>query len=276
MLKGPAPTGEVVATVAGQEITQRELRAELAGASLPSDPKALKAVEQQALQMIIDRKLLAKAADDQGLDKTPDFALQKARTDESLLAETLQAKLAGDVPPPTREEAQSFISAHPDSFAARKVFAVDQIRMARPTNAKLIEEIKPLNSMDDIAALLTREHVDYRRGTDTVDALTVGPDIVSSIVKLPAGEVFVIPGGGGGVLINQIKTTTVIPFTGEPAMTYALALLKQQHTREAVARQLNAIVSKEASSVRYNPAYQPPAPIVKAAALPAGGPAAAG
>ena len=72
-----APAGQVVATVDGEEITARELRAELQGMSFPS-PQARKSAEQAALQSIIDRKLLAKAAEEAKLDETPDFALQKA------------------------------------------------------------------------------------------------------------------------------------------------------------------------------------------------------
>src|SRR4029079_16187186 len=72
---GSEPTGQVVATVNGQEITLRELNAELGAAPPPIDPKAAKAAEQAALRSIIGRKVLAGAAREQGLDKTPDFAL---------------------------------------------------------------------------------------------------------------------------------------------------------------------------------------------------------
>ena len=90
---GKGPAGQVVAKVDGQEITLRELRAELGGATF-SDAKVRKAAESQALQAIIRRRLLVKAAQERGLDKTPDFELQKERAlDAALLAE-LQNSIA--------------------------------------------------------------------------------------------------------------------------------------------------------------------------------------
>ena len=87
-----APTGQVVATVNGEEITMRDLNLEMAGANIP-DPKAMKAAQEQTLQKMIERKVLAQNAKTQGLDKSPDYALQQNRATEALLAQALQTKL---------------------------------------------------------------------------------------------------------------------------------------------------------------------------------------
>ena len=76
---GKAPTGQVVATVGGKEITLLELQAELAGAQ-GLDAKAHKAAEQQALRMIVARTALAEEARKEALDKTPEFVLLQQRT----------------------------------------------------------------------------------------------------------------------------------------------------------------------------------------------------
>ena len=112
---GKAPTGQVVATVGGEEITVRELNAELAGVNLP-DPKTRKLAEQAALRNIIARTILAKAAVDQGVDKTPDFALQKQRAMQGLLVQTLQNKVVASVPPANDTGHCGFATACP--FAA--------------------------------------------------------------------------------------------------------------------------------------------------------------
>ena len=57
---GSAPTGQVVASVDGQEVTQREVSAELSGFS-SQDENATKKAQQSAVQAILNRKLLAKA-----------------------------------------------------------------------------------------------------------------------------------------------------------------------------------------------------------------------
>src|SRR5215469_14989534 len=143
------PVGQVVATVNGQEITVRELNAELSQVNV-TDPKLRKAAEQYALRAIIARKILAQTARAQGLDKTPEFAIQRDRATEALLAQALAAKVAASVPAPTPEEAQNLITAHPNSFAERKIFTVDQIRTAGPLDQAVVAALKPLNTLDQI------------------------------------------------------------------------------------------------------------------------------
>ena len=209
--------------------------------------------------MIIARKLMAKAARDQGLDKTPTFAMQELRMRDSLLAQDVQAKFASEVPPPTREEAEQFVANNTDIFDQRKIFTVDQIRMPRPSDPKLLQAIQPLNTLADIESLLTSQNVPFQTATDTIDAVGTDPRLIGAIVKLPPNEVFILP-SGNTVLINQIKGTKVVPFTGEPAITYALNLLKRQRIQQAVGKQVHSILTSPSNVISYNPAYQPPKP----------------
>jgi hypothetical protein len=141
---------------------------------------------------------------------------------------------------------------------------VDQIRTGALTPGQ-IDKIRPLNSLTDIEALLNRENVAFERGPAKIDALAVGPPIVGRLQALPAGEVFVSP-GPQGYLINQITDTKTQPFTGEPAIAFAMAYLKRQHTQDALQQQINSIVSKQAGSVKYNPTWAPKSPPKPAAA----------
>src|SRR4051812_49199345 len=97
------PSGQVVATVAGEEITSLELRNELGGFNSP-DPKVMKQAQDQALQQIIVRDLLAQRAKQQKLDKAPLFSLQVRRGERTLLAQMYESKMFGNVAPPTRKE----------------------------------------------------------------------------------------------------------------------------------------------------------------------------
>src|SRR5215831_14022696 len=84
-LLGGKPSGQVVATVDGNEITTLELKAEMGGFTA-RDPKIQKAAEQQVLQQIILRRLVADEARKQKLDKVSDYTIQVKRGEETLLA----------------------------------------------------------------------------------------------------------------------------------------------------------------------------------------------
>jgi len=269
--KAKAPAGQVVATVDGKEITTRDMAVELAGLNT-TDPKVRKAAEAQALSVIVTRKLIANAAHEQGLDKTPDFAVKLQRAQDGLLADALAAKLTAAVPAPTAEEAKALVTAHPDMFAERKIFTVDQIRTARPLDAATTKKLEPLDTLEQVQTLLQQNKIDFRRGVTEMDALVMPPQSVDFVSKLPANAIFELPTQQGAT-INQIKSVKVQPMAGDVAEKTASQMLTNQHDREAVARQLNEIVKKGAASVVYNPAFAPsPKP---AAASAAGAPAPA-
>jgi len=253
--KPPQPTGQVVAVVEGREITVRDLNAELSGLNI-SDPKQRKLAQDRALRGIITRMILAKAAKDQGIDKTADFALALQRAEDAMLAQALGAKVVAEVPPPTKEEAERFVSDHPELFEQRKILTVEQLRFARPSDPTLLQQLTPLNTIPDIKAFLDREHVPYQEGPAQLDTAALGPVIAPKILQLPADEVFVIP-SGDAVFVNQIRSVTTQPLTGDQATAVATAYLKREQAQEAVSRALGAIVQKGLASVAYNPAYTP-------------------
>lgn len=178
---------------------------------------------------------------------------------ELLLIQMYQGQLARQVPAPSREEVDKYISAHPDLYAARKVFTVDQVRMARPADNTLIDALRPLTSMEDVVAMLAQRNIPFQRGGDKIDAVRVGPQIAEQVTKLPPNEVFVIP-VGNLLTVNRILQTETVPFTGEPAATQASQAIKNQRIQEAVTRQIGSVVTASKKDIVYNKAYQPAAP----------------
>lgn len=260
-----APKGQVVATVNGEEITVTELNREIGGAA-PADAEQRKAMEQAALQSIISRKLVAQAAKEQKLDKTPAFAQQELQTKESMLVGAMQRKIAAAVPNPSRAEAEKFVADHPHMFAERRVMVVDQIVVAQFSPA-LMKEFEPLTTLEQVEGVLGRENLDFQRTTTVLDTLNAPEDLTTTLMKLPPGEIFVFP-RGNAVFVNQIRESRTLPFTGERAVNYATAGIKQMRTQEAVARQLETIRKAADEKITYNEKYKP-APAKPAAKTPA-------
>jgi EpsD family peptidyl-prolyl cis-trans isomerase len=262
--KPKAPTGQVAATVGNDEITVRDLRAEMNGAQI-SDPKVLKQAQQAALRNIVGRTVLAKAAIDQGVDKTPDFAIAKKRLVDGLLVQSLQNKIAAQAPPVTKDEADRFVVAHPDLFSARKIFAIEYIRMPRPADPAIVKALEPLKTLEQVDAQLTAEKIPHQRATGNLDSLGADPRMIEALIKLPAGELFVLP-VGNALLVNQIKDTKIVPFEGPQASDFAQKYLYKQRVQEAVNREFNAIITKAAPTVRFNKDFAPPATAPKTTA----------
>ena len=261
---GKEPTGQVVASIDGDEITVIDLRNEMGDFKAP-DPKTRLAAERAALDQIITRKLLAAAAEKQKIDKTPEFAQQEARLHETLLVRTWQDKLVKNVPPPSKEEVDRFIAEHPDLYANHKVLVLDQVLFPRPNDPAFGEALRPLKSMPEVVQLLQSRGIPYRTGSDQMDLLRVQPEISQQIMKLPPNELFVLP-AGNMLSVNGIRESRLVPLPPQIATRHATQFLQATRSQEAVQRDFGAVLAQGKATVKFAKAYQPAKPPAKAPA----------
>lgn len=261
---GGAPKGQVVAKIDKDEITVLDLQTEMNGYVAPN-PQARKAAEQAALNAIIQRKLVVRAAEEQKLTKSPEFARAKERAEELFVVSYWQDRLAKAVPTPSKEEARKFVTEHPDLYSARKVIGVEGIAFAGADKA-LIDGLRPLKTLDEVRALLVSRNIPHGNRNAQLDALQADPRMVEQLLKLPPNEVFVIP-QNNQILVGRVAQVNVAPVPDNIAMQHATQYLKATRTREAIGRNFGSITTAGRKDVEYNKAYEPPktAPAGKAA-----------
>ncbi len=273
---GGTPKGQVVATVNGEDITTHELNSELALARPPADVPR-KTVEQVVLARVVERKLLADVARDRKLDKNPDFILAERRGTEGLLVQSLQQDIVRKVPPPTREAAEKYIEAHPDQFAQRKIYTIDQVQFLRPGNLTTLG-LEKANTMAEVVQILGTNKIEFRRAPTQFDALTLPPALIADIGKLMARnpkELFMFadqPQGAPAPImyVNAVTDTKLSPFTGEPAINLAMQIVKRDATQAALVASLKQFRTASKDKIKYAAGYgPPPAPSATKAAVPA-------
>jgi EpsD family peptidyl-prolyl cis-trans isomerase len=271
-LMGGKPSGQVVATVNGQEITSLELKSELNGFAA-RDPKVMKTAQQQALQQIILRRLVVQKAKDEKLDKSPDYTLQLRRGEEGLLTQLYERKIASKVEPPTQRDAENYVASHPDQFANRKIITLDQV-VAAPTKVDP-QKLASLKTLDEVKALFDANSVPYQESAGELDSLNANPQMIAQILKLPPNDVFVVPQRGAYVF-NRISSVRTVPFRGDLATNYATNLLRQQRAQDSVRKQVVALRTAAEPKIVYAAGFKPDkSPVAAAGAPAAAAPAAA-
>lgn len=261
-----APDGQVVATIDGKDVTIHEVNAEMS--LMRADPNTpRKLLEQVALARVLERKMLALEARALKLDTRPQFLLSRTRAIEGLLVQALQSEIAGQVPRTAREAAQKFIEENPQVFSERRVFQIDQIQFLRPANFEKLP-LAGARSMEEVERILIDADIEYRRAPQQIDSLTINPRLTSEILRLtnvPNPEPFMFidqPANAIGqvVFINDIVSVKLQPFTGERAINYAEAVLKQQAIQKKLANELEKWRESYKPKIVYAANYGPPDP----------------
>ena len=250
-----APTGQVVAVVRGQEITLRELEAEMPKLNT-TDPQLKKAVQDRVLDSMVARKILAQSAKKSGVDKDSDFVIAKNRIDEIQLVQSYEQNVAKSVPSPSADEIKQFVSANPDLFRAHKVFIVDQVRVQGQLSQQLASEIKPLAAIDPVIAVLNSHKIQFARGGAQLDSLQLGPEGTAQALKVGTTDLLLFP-VQDMTLINKIVEVRSVQIPDDDANQLAGQFLSARHRQEAVQREMSNNLASAKGDVRFNDNYRP-------------------
>lgn len=241
----------VAARVAGRSITVAELEAEMrvTGVAKPEDPQ----VRRAALERLIVRKLLARAAREDGLSTTPDARRARDIAREDFDATLERTLTLNKVATPTDAEAAAYVASHPESFSGRTIYLLDQIQTASAPDVAVLRALGPTKTLDEAEGVLIDRKVSYRRAPAAIDTLRAPPGLSVILAKLPAGEVFILP-EGGGVSISRVRASEVQPVTGPGATAFVKQLLMTRRQNEALTRRVETL---KAEQVTYGEGFSP-------------------
>lgn len=246
-------TGQVVAVVNGEEVSQQELNAEIqaAGAAAGTDKKA---AATAGLQRLIDRKLLVQNAKKEGLDRTPEYLLQSRRTEDDLLIGLLANKANKMVPVPDSAAVAQYISGHPTLFGGRKRYQLEQVAFQTPKDTTILKRLEPIQTWDEIIKLLTDAGVSLNKGNSVLDSASIPPETAQKIATLKPGEPFVVPVNGGYV-VSVIRGAETVPVNEAEARPAAAALVRRQKIDESLKSQVAS--ARAAAKIEYQPGFAP-------------------
>lgn len=252
---GKEATGQVAAIVNGEEITLQEINAELGSKPIPEGVDK-KVIQQAALQRIVERRLLAQAARDDELDKTPDYLLRERQLRDALLVQMMGQRAERALKVPGQQEIDQFITDNPLMFANRTILTVDRIQFALPSRPDQIKALENDHSMDAVAARLRQMGIEFRRDNPQIDAAILGPQRLQQIKALPEGEPFVIP-ENGVVTVGVITGERAEPVAPENARPMAVQALRNKQLAATIQERLKQ--SRAAAEISYQPGFAPPA-----------------
>lgn len=246
--------GQTVAVVDGQEITISELNFELGLANIP--PGADKtAARSQVLQAMIDRRLIAAQARQEGIDTTPDYINRMRRGEEDLLISTLSARRLKSAQVPNARETDAYIASHPAAFGSRQLWDLMQIQYQAPKDAAVQSQIDGTHSFAELIAILQKNGIAVAQQKNRLDTAVVPAELFQKISSLPQGEPFIVRVGDRAIA-SVIVAREEKPIVGDQARPAAADALRREQSAKDMANRVSGL--RKAAKIEYKTGFAPP------------------
>ena len=214
-----AVVGQVIAHVGPDDITQQELDNEFRLANIPPDKRSDE-VTKAVLSRIIERKYLVQQAVASKLDRELTVHLDLLRSREQILAGAyVQRDLGTKVTGISKSEIDSYIQSHPDQFAKRQIFDIEQVSFPPVKDMDALSAAtKDFKTIDQVEAKLNELGIKYSRGPGALDSVTMPAQMLTALTARKPDDVFFIRSRNNA---SFFKVTGVEdkPLSGDEAQT---------------------------------------------------------
>lgn len=242
-------TSQVAAKVNAEEITVHQINSVLSRTpNIP--PEAAGKAKIEILNRLIDQQIAKQQAIEQKIDRKPAVmqAIEAARNE--ILARAYLDQLAAAQPRPTVEEVKTYYNGHPELFAERRIFDLEEIVAAAQGDlaTKLREQAGKAKSLQEIAAWLKSQNIQFapNRGVRPAEALPL--DLLPKLHTMKDGEIRVIE-SGAQVYVFRLMGSKKAPVTEAQATSRIQLFLFNQRSREVVTTELKRL--KKSANIEY-------------------------
>lgn len=195
------------------------------------------------LDKLIDDELARQQAVQDKLDKSPAVmqALQLARTE--VLAHSYLQKVAARVPKPTETEVRAYYDAHPELFAKRRIFQVDEIVFdaSQALALGLRDVVAGARSMQDVAGWLMSRGIGYTESRATRPAEQVALDFLPTLQAMKDGQIVLASADAGRYRVLQSVASTAAPVDEASAAPRIREYLFNRRASDAVAADMKRV-----------------------------------
>ena len=242
------PATQVAARVNSDEITVHQINHVLSRSPSVS-PELADRVKAEVLNRLIDQQLARQQAIEKKLDRSPGVqqALEAARSE--ILARAYSEQIAAAQPRPTAEETKRYYAEHPELFAQRRVYVLEEMNFVAepPVGAELRERSKS-RSMPEIAEWLKSKEIRYsaNRGVRAAEQLPL--EVLPKLQGAKNGEIVVVENGASHHVI-RVAASKLEPVDEKSATPRIQQYLANRRAREAVDRELKQL--KAGAKIEY-------------------------
>lgn len=241
------PVTQLAAKVNADEISVHQVNNALPATGVP--PEQAEAARRAVLDRLIYQQLAVQQAIEQKLDRSPDvvMAIDAARRD--ILTRAYFGKVAEGLTKPDADEARKYYAEHPELFAQRRIFALQEIALAPgAVETAALREAAAHKSLEEVAAWLKSRNVRFVAKTERRSAEQLAPEVLTRLQTLKEGQTTVVELPRSTAVI-RLAGSAPAPVDEDAALQPIQKLLAAQQAREAIALDIERLRTR--SKIEY-------------------------
>ncbi|HEY6280516.1 MAG TPA: EpsD family peptidyl-prolyl cis-trans isomerase [Burkholderiales bacterium] len=240
---------QVAAKVNADEITVHQVNYVLARArNIP--PDSVEKAKREILDKLIDQDLAKQQAIKQKLDRSPGVMQAIEATKSEILARAYFEQIAAAQPKPAAEEIKKYYKEHPELFAQRRIFTLEEIVVLPKEGlaAGLREQAAKARSMQDVTIWLKAQDAKFAETKGVRAAENIPLELLPKLQAMKDGEIRLIE-AEGPLQVFRVVATKAEPVDEAKATPRIERFLHNQRSSEAIAKEMKRI--KETANIKY-------------------------
>ena len=242
------PATQIVAKVNDDEITVHQLNS--AVAKVPNvSPENVDEVRKEVLEKLVNQQLAVQQAEKNKIDRSAEVVMMMDAAKRDILTKAYLSQLVGNLPQPSEQESSKFYDEHPELFAQRRIYKLQEIVIPRK-DAPLdeIREAAGSKSMDDMVAWLKSKNIQYRTAGATRAAEQISLPMLAEVSSLQDGQTKLIETPEALTVVHLISSE-LSPVDKEAAMQRIPRFLANEQAKDIINEDLQRL--KTAAKIEY-------------------------
>lgn len=256
----PATTAQDVmaAKVGGEIITEAELSGAVARLGKLNAAETAQA-RGKVLEALIDQHLVSAAAKNAKLDKQPDIALAMQQAQRQVLVEAYLERLFKDLAAPADTAIQDYYAQHPDLFAQRKLYRIQELELQLdPARIAEVEaRLKQSRTLDEFVGWLKTQGIEGKAEGGVRPAEQIPAPLLAHLANMQDGQVAVIPMGKNRVSVLQLQGSQPQPVTLEQARSAIERVLLNEKRKTLMEAEISKL--RASGKLEYASGFAPAA-----------------
>jgi EpsD family peptidyl-prolyl cis-trans isomerase len=240
------PVGQIAAKVNNGEISVHQINYVLSRTpSAVNTSEAVPKLRREILSRLIDQELAVEQAVERKLDRSPDILMAIENAKREILARAYVEQIASGLPKPTVEEAKKYYAEHPQLFAERRIYNIQEIVI--PATNQVTDQLREMleagKPMEDIANWLKSKDIKFAAGSATRPAEQIPLELLPKIHPLKTGQGLILQ-SPQSITVMRLAASQSVPVSEDVALPRIQQFLGNQRASEAAKEEFKALKAK--------------------------------